>query len=304
MKNIINQISRNTLILVDGSYYFYRAYYAFPSLTNSIKEPTGAIYGVINMLRKVMVKYKPKYIVVVFDAKGKTFRNELFDRYKSKRPQIPYNLLIQITPLYEILIAMGFPLLVINGVEADDVIGTLALQVSKKGLSVLIITEDKDMAQLVTTNIRLINTIFNIILGPVEITNKYGIPPELIIDLIALMGDSSDNIPGIPGIGGKIALSLLKEIGSLETIYNNLPIISSLKFRGAKTLEKKMIQYKDIAFLSYKLATIKTDVNLNIDHNKLVMKVTDIKKLKILFSRYEFNNLLIHLENSSLLIKK
>lgn len=161
------------------------------------------MYGVLNMLRSLIMQYKPSHIAVVFDAKGKTFRDELFEQYKSQRPPMPDDLREQIAPLHEMVAAMGLPLLVVAGVEADDVIGTLALQASKKGLPVLISTGDKDMAQLVTADITLINTMTNTLLGPAEVADKYGVPPELMVDFLALMGDSSDNIPGVPGVGEK-----------------------------------------------------------------------------------------------------
>lgn len=191
------QIPENPLILVDGSSYLYRAYHAFPPLTNSAGEPTGAMYGVLNMLRSLILQYQPTHAAVVFDAKGKTFRDELFEHYKSHRPPMPDDLRAQIEPLHAMVKAMGLPLLAVSGVEADDVIGTLAREAEKVGRPVLISTGDKDMAQLVTQNITLINTMTNMILGPDEVVNKYGVPPELIIDFTALMGDSSDNIPGV-----------------------------------------------------------------------------------------------------------
>lgn len=197
------QIPENPLILVDGSSYLYRAYHAFPPLTNSAGEPTGAMYGVLNMLRSLILQYQPTHAAVVFDAKGKTFRDELFEHYKSHRPPMPDDLRAQIEPLHAMVKAMGLPLLAVSGVEADDVIGTLAREAEKMGRPVLISTGDKDMAQLVTPGITLINTMTNTILGPEEVVTKYGVPPELIIDFLALMGDSSDNIPGVPGVGEK-----------------------------------------------------------------------------------------------------
>lgn len=300
----MNQIKKTLIILVDGSYYLYRAYYAFPSLTNKKGEPTGTIYGFLNMIGSLLTKYKPSHIAIIFDSKGKTFRDELFHKYKYQRSPMPYDLREQISPLHKIITAMGIPLLIIPGVEADDVIGTLALQASKKALPVLISTGDKDMAQLVSTDITLINTMTNIILGPKDIIDKYGVSPELIVDFLSLAGDSSDNIPGIPGVGKKTALALLKGIGNLETIYHNLSEIASLKFRGSKTLAKKVEQHKEIAFLSYKLAKIKTNVNLNIDYDKLVIQVPDTKKVQTLFSRYEFNPWFFYFQNGSWLTKK
>ncbi|KMW72668.1 DNA polymerase I [Photorhabdus luminescens subsp. luminescens] len=298
------QIADNPLILVDGSSYLYRAYHAFPPLTNSAGEPTGAMYGVLNMLRSLVMQYKPSHVAVVFDAKGKTFRDELFAEYKSHRPPMPDDLRTQIEPLHQMVEAMGLPLLVVPGVEADDVIGTLALQAEKEGRAVLISTGDKDMAQLVTPNITLINTMNNTILGPEEVVEKYGVPPDLIIDFLALMGDSSDNIPGVPGVGEKTALGLLQGIGGMDDIFANLDKIAGLSFRGAKTLADKIVQHKDVAYLSYKLATIKTDVELDKTCVALSVKELDTEKLHQLFSRYEFKRWLSDVANGDWLAEK
>ncbi|MDC9590356.1 DNA polymerase I [Xenorhabdus sp. XENO-10] len=297
------QIADNPLILVDGSSYLYRAYHAFPPLTNSSGEPTGAMYGVLNMLRSLIMQYKPSHVAVVFDAKGKTFRDELFAEYKSHRPPMPDDLRSQIEPLHKMVKAMGLPILVVPGVEADDVIGTLALQAEKEGRSVLISTGDKDMAQLVTPNITLINTMTNTILGPEEVTEKYGIPPELIIDFLALMGDSSDNIPGVPGVGAKTAQGLLQGIGGLNEIYTRLDEIATLGFRGAKTLGGKMEQHKEVAYLSYQLATIKTDVELDKACLALSVMPPDADELLSLFSHYEFKRWISDVQNGSWLEK-
>ncbi len=282
------QIPENPLILVDGSSYLYRAYHAFPPLTNSAGEPTGAMYGVLNMLRSLILQYQPTHAAVVFDAKGKTFRDELFEHYKSHRPPMPDDLRSQIEPLHAMVKAMGLPLMAISGVEADDVIGTLALEAEKLGRPVLISTGDKDMAQLVTPNVTLINTMTNTILGPEEVINKYGVPPELIIDFLALMGDSSDNIPGVPGVGEKTAQALLQGLGGLETLFNESDKIASLSFRGAKTMAAKLEQNKEVARLSYQLATIKTDVELDLSCEQLTVQQPAADELLSLFKRYEF----------------
>jgi DNA polymerase-1 len=291
------QIAENPLILVDGSSYLYRAYHAFPPLTNSAGEPTGAMYGVLNMLKSLLAQYNPSHVAVVFDAKGKTFRDELFEHYKSHRPPMPDDLRAQIEPLHEMVRAMGLPLLAVSGVEADDVIGTLALEAEKKGLSVLISTGDKDMAQLVTPAITLINTMSNTILGPEEVEQKYGVPPALIIDFLAMMGDSSDNIPGVPGVGEKTAQALLQGLGSMQTIYDNLDKVADLGFRGAKTMATKLEQNRDVAFLSYQLATIKTDVELALPCEELTVTEPDTEALQTLFSRYEFKRWLSDLQD-------
>lgn len=282
------QIADNPLILVDGSSYLYRAYHAFPPLTNSRGEPTGAMYGVLNMLRSLILQYQPTHAAVVFDAKGKTFRDELFEHYKSHRPPMPDDLRAQIEPLHAMVKAMGLPLLAVSGVEADDVIGTLALEAGKVGRPVLISTGDKDMAQLVTPGVTLINTMTNTILGPEEVQTKYGVPPELIIDFLALMGDSSDNIPGVPGVGEKTAQALLQGLGGLDTLYANPEKIAELSFRGAKTMAAKLEQSKELAYLSYKLATIKTDVELELGCEQLEVQQPAADELLGLFKQYEF----------------
>ncbi|MDY0890004.1 MULTISPECIES: DNA polymerase I [Kosakonia] len=282
------QIPENPLILVDGSSYLYRAYHAFPPLTNSVGEPTGAMYGVLNMLRSLLLQYQPTHVAVVFDAKGKTFRDELFEHYKSHRPPMPDDLRAQIEPLHAMVKAMGLPLLAVSGVEADDVIGTLACEADKKGRPVLISTGDKDMAQLVTPNVTLINTMSNTILGPEEVVTKYGVPPELIIDFLALMGDSSDNIPGVPGVGEKTAQALLQGLGGLDSLYAAPEKIAELSFRGAKTMAAKLEQNKEVAYLSYQLATIKTDVPLELTSEQLEVQQPATEALVELFKRYEF----------------
>ncbi len=303
-EQIMVQIAENPFILVDGSSYLYRAYHAFPPLTNSQGEPTGAMYGVLNMLRSLIIQYKPSHVAVVFDAKGKTFRDELYEEYKSNRPPMPDDLREQIAPLHEMVQAMGLPLLSISGVEADDVIGTLALKAAADGHDVLISTGDKDMAQLVTPKITLINTMTNVILGPDEVKEKYGVPPELIIDFLALMGDSSDNIPGVPGVGEKTALGLLQGLGSLDDIYQQLDNIATLSFRGAKTLGAKMAEHEKVAKLSYKLATIKTDVELDKTFDDLVVNEPNLDQLLAMFTRYEFKRWISDLQNGGWLAQR
>ena len=293
------QIAENPLILVDGSSYLYRAYHAFPPLTNSAGEPTGAMYGVLNMLKSLLMQYQPSHVAVVFDAKGKTFRDELFEHYKSHRPPMPDDLRAQIEPLREMVKAMGLPLLAVTGVEADDVIGTLALEAEKQGRAVLISTGDKDMAQLVTPGITLINTMTNTVLGPEEVEQKYGVPPSLIIDFLAMMGDSSDNIPGVPGVGEKTAQALLQGLGGMQSIYDNLDKVADLSFRGAKTMAAKLEQNREVAFLSYQLATIKTDVELELGCEQLTVNEPDVEKLQNLFGRYEFKRWITDLQDGT-----
>ena len=291
------QIPENPLILVDGSSYLYRAYHAFPPLTNSAGEPTGAMYGVLNMLRSLILQYQPTHAVVVFDAKGKTVRDELFEHYKSHRPPMPDDLRAQIEPLHKMVKAMGLPLMAVPGVEADDVIGTLAREAEKVGRPVLISTGDKDMAQLVTPGITLINTMTNTILGPEEVVNKYGVPPELIIDFLALRGDSSDNIPGFPGFVEKTAQALLQGLGGLDALYAEPEKIAGLTFRGAKTMAAKLEQNKEVAYLSYQLATIKTDVELDLGCEELLVAQPAADELLALFKQYEFKRWITDVES-------
>lgn len=292
-------IAPNPLVLVDGSSYLYRAFHAFPPLTNSAGEPTGAMYGVLNMLKSLISQVQPSHIAVVFDAKGKTFRDEMFEQYKSHRPPMPDDLRKQIQPLHDIIRALGIPLLVIEGVEADDVIGTLAVAASKTNQKVLISTGDKDMAQLVDDNIMLINTMNNTLLDREAVIEKYGIPPELIIDYLALMGDSADNIPGVAGVGEKTALGLLQGIGSMAEIYANLDKVAELPIRGAKKLGDKLLAEKEMADLSYRLATIKTDVALDITPEQLTLGASNNDQLTEYFGRYEFKRWLNEVMNGA-----
>ena len=293
------QIATNPLVLVDGSSYLYRAFHAFPPLTNATGEPTGAMYGVLNMLKSLISQVQPTHIAVVFDAKGKTFRDEMFEQYKSHRPPMPDDLRKQIQPLHDMIRALGIPLLVVEGVEADDVIGTLALQASRLGKKVLISTGDKDMAQLVDDNIMLINTMNNSLLDREGVIEKYGIPPELIIDYLALMGDSADNIPGVAGVGEKTALGLLQGIGSMAEIYANLEKVAELPIRGAKKLGEKLLAEKTNAYLSYTLATIKTDVELNVTTDELLLGESQNDQLIEYFARYEFKRWLNEVMNGA-----
>ena len=292
-------IAQNPLVLVDGSSYLYRAFHAFPPLTNREGEPTGAMYGVVNMLKSLISQVEPSHIAVVFDAKGKTFRDELFEQYKSHRPPMPDELRSQIQPLHAIIKALGIPLISVEGVEAEDVSGTLAVQAAKEGKHVLISTGDKDMAQLVNDHIMLINTMNNTLLDREGVIEKYGIPPELVIDWLALQGDSSDNIPGVKGVGEKTALALLQGIGSIKTIYENLDKVAELSFRGAKTFAPKLLAEKEMADLSYLLATIKTDVELDVTHDQLTTSPQDHDKLVELFGKYEFKKWLNEVMNGT-----
>ena len=233
-----------------------------PPLTNSKGNPTGAIKGVINMIRSLITGYPGAKVIVIFDAKGKTFRNDIYSDYKANRPPMPDDLRCQIQPIHDIIAAMGLPLLVIDGVEADDVIGTLAQQATEQGIETIISTGDKDMAQLVSPHVTLINTMNNEHLDIEGVKNKFGVPPEHIIDYLALMGDKADNIPGVPKVGEKTARGLIAGLGCLEDVYANLDKVKELAFRGAKTLAPKLQEHQEMAELSKVLATIKLDVAL------------------------------------------
>lgn len=282
------QIPADPLILVDGSSYLFRAYHSPPHTTTTKGEATGAIFGVVNMLKSLLKQFNPSQLVVVFDAKGPTFRNDMYADYKAHRPPMPDDLRSQIEPLHQIIRALGLPLLCISGVEADDVIGTLANAASRDGRHVLISTGDKDMAQLVNPHVTLINTMTDTVLDPAGVLEKFGVGPELIIDFLALMGDKVDNIPGLPGVGEKTAQALLQGIGSIDTLYQRLDDIAALGFRGSKTIADKMREFKPQLLLSYQLATIKTDVELPVHYSELHLQPADLPALEQLYSQCEF----------------
>ncbi len=280
--------TKTPLILVDGSSYLYRAFHALPPLTNSKGNPTGAVKGVINMMRRLQKDYPESTHVVVFDAKGKTFRDEIYSDYKANRPPMPDDLRQQIEPIHRIIEAMGMPMLVIDGVEADDVIGTLAIQATAAEQPVVISTGDKDIAQMVNEHIVMENTMTNTVLDREGVIEKFGIPPELIIDYLALLGDKSDNIPGVPGVGEKTALGLLQGIGGLDDIYARLGDVAGLAFRGAKTMAPKLQEHRELAYLSYTLATIKTDVEMPLQIGELRNAEPDQRALLELYKEMEF----------------
>ena len=289
--------AKTPVILVDGSSYLYRAFHALPPLTNSKGKPTGAVKGVINMMRRLQKDYPESTHVVVFDAKGKTFRDEMYGEYKANRPPMPDDLRLQIEPIHNIIRAMGMPMLVIEGVEADDVIGTLALQATAAEQPVVISTGDKDIAQMVNEHIVMENTMTKTVMDREGVLEKFGIPPELIIDYLALLGDKSDNIPGVPGVGEKTALGLLQGIGGLDDIYARLDEVAGLAFRGAKTMAPKLEEHKELAYLSYRLATIKTDVEMDLTIGELQNGAADNTALLALFKDMEFKTWIAELED-------
>ncbi|WP_421868535.1 DNA polymerase I [Motiliproteus sp.] len=286
------------LVLVDGSSYLYRAFFASQQadLRTSDGQPSGAIRVVTSMLRRMLKDYPDSPVVVVFDAKGKTFRDDIYPDYKANRPSMPDDLRSQIEPIHQIVKAMGLPLLAIEGVEADDVIGTLALQATEAKRDTVISTGDKDMAQLVSDHVTLINTMTDTAMDRLGVAEKFGIGPELIIDYLALMGDKVDNIPGVPGVGEKTALALLQGIGGISDLYQRLDQIADLGFRGSKSMAKKLEDNREQAELSYLLATIKTDVELEQGIDDFAAPNPDSAQLLTLFKQYEFRSWVRELE--------
>ena len=278
------------LILVDGSSYLFRAFHALPPLTNSKGLNTGAAKGVIGMLKRLQADNPNDQLVVVFDAKGPTFRNEIYTDYKANRPPMPEELREQIEPIHNVIRAMGLPLISISGVEADDVIGTLSEMATAEKRLVLISTGDKDMAQLVNDYVTLVNTMTQVVLDRDGVIEKFGVPPELIIDLLALMGDSVDNIPGVAGVGEKTALALLQNLGGISDIYAQLDRVAELPIRGAKSLGEKLSASKEMAELSYVLATIKTDCELVLSESDLRSASPDTDRLIELYRDLEFKS--------------
>ena len=287
----MNQKNQKKLLLIDGSSYLFRAYHGLPPLTHN-RHPTGAIYGVLNMLRKLIADEAPDNIAVIFDAKGKTFRNDIYAEYKANRPPMPDDLRVQIEPLHRIIKALGLPLVVIDGVEADDVIGTFSVEATRKGYSVLISTGDKDMAQLVNADVRLINTMTNHILTEASVPEKFQVKPNQIIDYLALMGDTSDNIPGVPKVGPKTASKWLAEYGSLQGVMDHA---QDIKGKVGEYLRESL----DFLPMSQQLATIKLDCDTGSEIEDLVQVDADTAALAEYYQKYGFNRWLEELDSGS-----
>ncbi|MBL0681804.1 DNA polymerase I [Aeromonas dhakensis] len=289
----------NPLILVDGSSYLYRAFFASQQadLRTSTGLPSGAVRVMANMMRSLRKQYPDCHVAVVFDAKGKTFRDDIYPEYKANRASMPDDLRSQVAPIHQMIKAMGFPFLMVEGVEADDVIGTLARQATEKQLPVLISTGDKDMAQLVSDHVTLIDTMKDVKTDREGVIEKFGVPPELIIDYLALMGDKVDNIPGMTGVGEKTALALLQGIGSIDEIAANLDKVAALGFRGSKAFADKFREQEEQVRLSYVLATIKTDVALEQSLEELELGPIDKEALLAVYREYELRNLIKELES-------
>ncbi|MGB5325855.1 MAG: DNA polymerase I [Pseudomonadales bacterium] len=295
------------LVLVDGSSYLYRAFHALPSLTTADGRPTGAVKGVINMLRRLQKDYPQSTVAVVFDARGKTFRDRIFAEYKAQRPPMPDELRLQVQPIHDIVDAMGLPLLVIDDVEADDVIGTLAREASAASIPVIVSTGDKDMAQLVDDSVTLVNTMTGTVLDPDGVVDKFGIPPERIIDFLALMGDKVDNIPGVPGVGEKTALALVQNLGGVDDIYKSLDKVAEVPVRGAKSLAARLEAAEAQARLSHELATIKCDVALDFSATALAAgehnNAADNERLHELFVALEFKTWVAELASGAFALR-
>ena len=300
-----NALGTDRLILVDGSSYLYRAFHALPELTNSTGHPTGAIHGVLAMLNKLIRDESPQHFAIIFDAPGKTFRDELYAEYKANRPPMADDLRQQVAPLLDAITANGWPLLRVSGVEADDVIGTLTHKATADGMTVTIVTGDKDMAQLVTADVTLLDTMPR---GPDRtprvtdlqgVIKRFGVRADQIIDYLALVGDSSDNIPGVPKVGPKTAAALLEHFEHVTDILENIDAVAELPIRGAKSLAQRIDENRDILLLSQDLATIRTNVTLEENLDTLQPTTPDIEKLRSLYEQFELRRLLDALAQSA-----
>jgi DNA polymerase I len=283
-------MTEHTMVLVDGSYYLFRAYHAVQGLTNAKGEPSGAIYGVINMIKKHLTEGGPDYFAIIFDAKGKTFRNDLYKEYKANRPPMPDDLVTQIQPLHDLIRALGIPLLMIDGVEADDVIATLSRQAANNNIKTIVSTGDKDLAQMVNDRIHLINTMSDTYFDREGVINKYGVPPEQIIDYLTLMGDTSDNVPGVPKVGPKTAVKWLKEYGSLDEIIARA---DEIKGKVGENLREFLPKLP----LSRELVTLKYDVDLDYTPEDLIITEPDNSTLKKIYSYWNFRSWLSALDD-------
>lgn len=285
----MHQIKTPSVIIIDGSLYLYSSFYGFRNCENALGRPSGAIYGMLKMINNILIKYKnSKKIIIIFDSSKKTFRKKLFKEYKSNRSSMPNELFIQIKPLFKILKKIGIKILTIPGIEADDVIGSLACKLEKEGEKILIISHDKDMLQLVTLNINLLHKKSNSIITLDTIKEKYGIRPKEFIDFLALIGDVSDNIPGIPKIGIKTGLFLLHKFANIKNIYDNIEKIPFLPLRNAKNIAIQLNNNKEIAFLSYQLAAIKLDIPIDITSEEMLIKDNCSANLFKMFKNYIF----------------
>jgi DNA polymerase-1 len=285
------------LFLIDGSAYIFRAFFAIPPLNNSAGLPTNAILGFTNILLKFLKQYKPEYVAVALDAGRETFRNQMFADYKGNRPEAPADLIPQFPYFRKVLNALNLPLLELPGYEADDIIATLCDRMSNHGAELVVVSSDKDLMQLVTNGVKLLDSAKDRWIGAAEVKEKFGVAPQQVIEVMGLMGDPVDNIPGVKGIGEKTAIALIQQFHNLENLFAHLDEMEQMKIRGAARVRQILEKDKDAAFLSRDLATVKRDVPVIIELQQLKRAGFDLDKVRALFTELEFTNLIKLIEN-------
>jgi len=286
------------LFLIDGSAYIFRAFFAIPPLTNAAGLPTNAIFGFTNILLKFLKQYQPRYVAVALDAGRITFRNEMFADYKGNRPEAPADLIPQFPYFRKVLDALNLPLLELPGYEADDIIATLCERLNNQGCELVVVSSDKDLMQLVTDGIKLLDSAKDRWIGKDEVRQKFGVRPEQVIEVMGLMGDAVDNIPGVKGIGEKTAGTLIQHFQTLENLYDHLGELEELKLRGSARVRGLLEKDKAKAFLSRDLATVKRDVPIDIGLPELQFTGFNLEKIRTLFTELEFTNLIKLIENN------
>lgn len=288
------------IFLIDGSAYIFRAFFAIPpTLKNAAGLPTNAIFGFTNILLKFLKQYQPEYVAVALDAGRETFRNQMFAGYKGNRPEAPADLIPQFPYFRKVLDALNLPLLELAGYEADDIIATLCDRMSIQGAELVVVSSDKDLMQLVTNGIKLLDSAKDRWIGAAEVKEKFGVAPQQVIEVMGLMGDPVDNIPGVKGIGEKTAIALIQQFHNLENLFAHLDEMEQMKIRGAARVRKIIEEGKEAAFLSRDLATVKRDVPVNIELEQLKRAGFDIEKVRTLFTELEFTNLIKLIENGA-----
>jgi len=287
------------LFLIDGSAYIFRAYFAIPPLTNAAGMPTNAIFGFTNILLKFLKQYQPEYVAVALDAGRVTFRNEMFAGYKGNRPEAPADLVPQFPYFRKILDALNVPLLELPGYEADDIIATLCERMCGQNCELVVVSSDKDLMQLVTNGIKLLDSAKDRWIGKEQVLEKFGVAPEQVIEVMGLMGDAIDNIPGVKGIGEKTAGALIQHFQTLENLYARLDEIAQMKLRGGARVRELLEKDKDKAFLSRDLATVKRDVPIDPGLEELRYIGWNREKSRALFAELEFTNLIKLIDNGS-----
>jgi DNA polymerase I len=292
--------SRPRLFLIDGSSYIFRAFFAIPDLNNSTGLPTNAVFGFLNILLKLLKQHKPEYVAVALDAGRETFRNRIFAGYKGNRPEPPAALIPQFPYVRRVLDGLNLPLLEILEYEADDIIATLCATMCDENCDLVVVSSDKDLMQLVTDRIRLLDSAKDRWIGSVEVQSKFGVQPDQVIQVMGLMGDAVDNIPGVKGIGEKTAIALIQQFQTLENLFNRLDEVETLTLRGASRVRKILEDGKDAAFLSRTLATVKRDVPITVGLEELRFTGFNHEKLRSLFAELEFTNLIVLLDHDRL----